>query len=385
MAKRDYYEVLEVSRDASAEEIKSSYRKKAIQFHPDKNPGNSEAEENFKEASEAYEVLSDADKRARYDRFGHDGLRGGQDFRSSGSVDDIFSAFGDIFGGSIFGDFFGGGQARGRGRRSPGEPGSDIKIRLPLTLEEIATGVEKNIKLKRMVECGECSGSGAKPGSGHATCPTCNGAGEIRQVSRSLFGQFVNIQPCPACNGAGQIIKDHCMACSGEGRVKGEDTITVKIPAGVEEGNYLPVRDKGNAGRRGGTPGDLIVIIEEKEHENFTRQGNDIIFELMISYPSAALGTEVEVPTLHGTEKIKIEAGTQPGTTIKLRDKGIPFLNSYGKGNQIVYVNVFVPKKLDSKEKALLKELEEKPNICPRKKDQKKSKDFIDKIKDLFS
>jgi molecular chaperone DnaJ len=385
MTRRDYYEILEVDKNASQDEIKSQYRKKALQFHPDRNPGDKESEDKFKEASEAYEVLSDADKRARYDRYGHEGLRGGNDFRYSTNVEDIFSAFGDIFGGGIFDDFFGRSSSRGGQRRNGGERGADIKIKLPLTLEEIASGVEKSIKMKRKGVCDSCSGTGAKAGSGYSNCTTCGGSGEVRQVSRSMFGQFINITTCPACNGSGQIIKEICPQCNGDGRTDREDTIKVNIPPGVEEGNYLPVRGKGNAGRRGGTAGDLIVVIQEKEHQQFTRRGDDIIYELMVSFPVAALGSDIEIPTLTNFEKIKIEPGTQPGTTIRLRDRGIPHLNSYGKGDEIIYVNIFVPKKLDANEKSILKELAESQNISPKKNVQHKSKDFMDKIKDIFS
>ncbi len=390
MAKRDYYEVLGVSKSATLDEIKASYRKLALQYHPDRNPDNDEAEEKFKEAAEAYEVLRDDDKRARYDRFGHEGLRGsgGGDYQGFSSVEDIFSMFGDIFGGarggggSIFDDFFGAGRAGGR-RRNPGERGSDMRIRLPLTLEEIAGDVEKPIKIKRMVACSECSGSGAKGDSGYATCPSCNGTGQLKQVSRSVFGQFVNITACANCGGSGQIIKERCPKCEGEGRLPGEDTVKVNIPAGVEEGNYLPVRGKGNAGRKGGPAGDLIVIIQEKEHEFLRRNGDDVIYELMISYPEAALGTTKEVPTLDEPEKVKIEPGTQPGSTIKLRNKGIPHLNDEGRGDEVIYVKVYVPNNLNSKEKSLLKELSESKNINPGK-ESNKSKDFFEKVKDTF-
>jgi molecular chaperone DnaJ len=397
MAKRDYYEVLGIEKNASIEDIKSSYRKLALKFHPDRNPEDKVAEESFKEATEAYEVLSDTDKRARYDRYGHEGVRMGQDFGNYSNFEDIFSHFSDIFGGgvggssfggSIFDDLFGGGSSRRRGGSSRGymgERGSDIKIRLPLTLEEIAKGVEKSIKLKLQVKCDVCNGSGAKSGSGYAKCPTCNGHGEIRQVSRSIFGQMVNISACPACNGSGQIIADHCSNCRGEGNVIGETTIKATIPAGVESGNYLPLRGKANAGRRGGEPGDLIVIIEEKEHEEFRRQQDNVIYHLTLSFPEAALGTEKTVPTLYGTEKIKIDAGSQPGTIITLREKGIPHLNSHGKGDQFVYLNIFVPTNLNSTEKNILKELSTSPNINPKKKDsQEKGKDFFEKVKEVF-
>lgn len=390
MTKRDYYDILQVSKSATTDEIKSQYRKMALQYHPDRNPGDKEAEEKFKEAAEAYSVLTDPDKRRTYDRFGHDGLRNsgaGQGPAGFSNVEDIFSAFGDIFGrGSIFEDFFGGGSSRrGHGRNSAAERGSDIKIRLPLTLEEISSGIDKTIKITRYGTCKACNGSGARPGSGYATCHTCQGAGEIRQISRSIFGQMVNISTCPTCSGAGQIIKEKCETCGGEGRAQETDTVKVSIPAGVEDGNYLPIRGKGHSGRRGGPAGDLMVVIEEKEHEFFTRRGDDIIYPLLISFPSAALGAEIEIPTLYGQDTIKIDPGTQPGSTIRMRDKGLPHLNAYGKGDQIVYINVFVPHKLDTKEKSMLKELAQAQNINPKKKYTEKSKDLFEKIKDIFS
>lgn len=386
MTKRDYYEILEIDKNAGSEDIKSAYRKKALQYHPDRNPDNKDAEELFKEASEAYAVLSDTNKRARYDRYGHEGLRGGggsSDFSGFSNMSDIFSAFGDIFeGGSIFDSFFGGGSRQRS--RSNGERGADIKIRLPLTLEEIAAGVEKIIKIKRMDSCPSCHGSGSKRGSGSTTCPACNGSGEVRHVSRSVFGQFVNIATCTNCGGSGSVIKDKCETCLGDGRVQQEDSVKITIPAGVEEGNYIPVRGKGHAGRRGGDAGDLMVIIAEKEHPIFRRQEDDVIYKLEIGFPDAALGAEIEVPTLTGTHKLKIEPGTQPGATIRLRDLGIQHLNSYGKGDQIVIVNVYIPVKLNSTEKTLLKELQKSENIAPKKKDGSKSKDFFEKVKDAF-
>ncbi len=388
MSKRDYYEILGVERGASVTDIKSAYRKLALQYHPDRNPDNKEAEEKFKEATEAYEVLSDENKRSRYDRYGHDGVKMGQDFGTYSNFNDIFSAFSDIFGGggsgSIFDDFFGGGRRSSGRRRNTGEPGSDIKIRLPLSLEEISTGVEKTIKIKRYVVCGSCGGNGASNGTALKTCQTCNGMGEVRQVSRSMFGQFVNISACPECQGAGQVIGEKCRECNGEGRLQEEDTIKINVPAGVESGNYIPVRGKGNAGRRSGNTGDLVVIIEEKEHEFLRRNGDNVVYHLSVSYPDAALGAEIEVPTIWGAEKVKIAPGTQPGTVITLKDKGIPHLNSYGKGNQAVYVNVFVPTSLTPKEKAYLTELQRSKNINPADKSVKKGKDFFEKIKDTF-
>jgi molecular chaperone DnaJ len=396
-SKRDYYDILGVAKDATKEDIKASYRKLALQYHPDRNPDNKEAEDKFKEATEAYEVLSDDGKRQRYDRFGHDGIRGGQDFGQYQNINDIFSMFGDIFGsrggasGSIFDDLFAATSGRqGGARRSMGEPGSDIKVRLPLSLEEIAQGVEKTIKLKRWRKCDTCNGVGAKPGSGTVACTACNGTGEIRQVSRSMFGQFINVSACATCGGSGKIIKDPCDTCKGEGRVQGETTIKVNVPAGVSQGNYIPLRAQGNAGRRGGPAGDVLVVIEEKEHPYFQRQGNDIYYNLTISFPDAALGGEVTIPTLDGTANIGIEAGTQPGTQIRLRDRGIPNLNGYGRGELIVNVNVFVPTKLSTKDKVALKELAKSPSIAPKPVHLDASSDankdsFFDKVREAFS
>lgn len=394
MSKRDYYEILGVSRNSTPEEIKSAYRKLALKYHPDKNPNNKEAEEKFKEAAEAYEVLIDNDKRSRYDRYGHDGLRAGYDFHSYSRFEDIFSAFNDVFrGSSIFDDFFGNNSgfesfASSNRRSSSGkglaERGSDLRIQMPLTLEEIANGVEKQIKYKHWVTCKTCKGTGASSSQGYRRCSACNGSGQIRQVSRTMFGQFVNISTCPTCNGSGQIITDPCNDCSGEGRVMSEDTEKINIPAGVEEGNYLPIRGKGNAGKRGGDPGDLLVVIQEKEHPYFERHNNDVVYRLLVSFPEAVLGSEVEIPTLYGPEKIKIDPGTQPGHAIKLKGKGIPHLNSYGKGDQIIIVNIFIPQNINSKEKGLIKELAQSPNISPKRKSNTKDKDFFDKVKDIF-
>jgi molecular chaperone DnaJ len=385
--KRDYYEVLGVQKGANKDEVKSAYRKLALQYHPDKNPDDTSAEEKFKEATEAYEVLSDEDKRKRYDRYGHEGVRGG-DYHQYSNVNDIFSQFGDIFAGTGFEDLFGfgGGRRSGGSRRHKGEPGSDLKVRLPLTLEEIALGVEKTIRVKRWKPCDTCSSTGAKPGTGYTVCSTCNGSGEIRQVSRSMFGQFVNVSACPTCGGMGQIIKDPCTKCSGEGRTRGETTIKVNVPAGVGEGNYISIKGQGNAGRRGGDAGNVIVVIEEKQHEYFIRDGVNIYYDLTISFPDAALGGEVEVPTLDGRQVIMIEPGTQPGTTIPLKEKGIPRLNSYGRGDQIVRVGVYIPQKLSSKEKVTLKELAKSPNIAPRSSGgENNSRDFFDKVREVFS
>ncbi len=372
MAKRDYYEILGVQKNASIDDVKKAYRKLAMQFHPDRNPGNKQAEEKFKDATEAYEVLSDQDKRSRYDRFGHEGVRQGADFHdwTNTNANDIFSVFNDIFGGgfggSIFDDILAGGtRASSRGGSSAGERGSDLKISVKLTLEEIASGVEKKIKIKRQEKCPTCSGSGAKAGSGLSTCPTCGGSGEIRKAARTMFGQFVNIVQCSACGGMGKIIKEPCPTCSGAGRVNGEATVKVKIPPGVSEGNYLTLRGEGNTGRRGGPSGDLIVLIEEAPHQHFKRDGDDVIYELDLSFPEAALGSEVEVPTLIGRAKLKIEPGVQSGKILRMREKGLPRLNSYGRGDELVTINIYTPTKLSQHEKDLLKELGNSASIKP--------------------
>lgn len=372
MTKRDYYEILGVQKTATKEEIKKAYRKLAMQYHPDRNPDNKEAEEKFKEAAEAYEILSDDQKRAKYDKFGHAGFKSGQDFQGFSDVNDIFSHFSDIFGGafggggsSIFDDFFGGGRTRSDGRSSArtGSPGSDLKVTIKLTLEEIAKGTTKKIKIKRYNKCDVCQGTGAKSNSSYTTCSACNGAGEVRQVSRSIFGQFVNITTCSNCGGTGKIIAEPCPACSGDGRVYAENMIKISVPAGVHDGSYMTLRGEGNAGKNGGPSGDIIVVFQEIPHEYFVREGDDVIYDLFISYPEAVLGTEVEIPTLNGRAKLKIEPGIQPGKFLKMRDKGIQHLNNYGSGDQLVRVNIYVPKKVTSKEKELLKELNKMPNV----------------------
>ncbi len=376
MAKRDYYEVLGVNRNASKEEIKKAYRKLAMQYHPDRNPGDSQAEENFKEAAEAYEVLSHDEKRTKYDRFGHEGVRGSA-FGTEGfsSVNDIFSHFSDIFGGSsIFDDFFGGSQTRGRGRRrTGGTPGADLRVTLKLTLEEIAKGVTKKIKIKKQVKCTDCNGSGAEAGTSLKTCPVCQGTGEVRSVSRSVFGQFVNITTCNNCNGEGKTVETPCKKCYGDGRYNDEETIKIDVPAGVQDGNYMSLRSQGNAGKRGGPNGDIVVVFQELKHEHFSRQEDDIIYDLFITFPQAALGDQVEVPTLNGKAMLKIDPGTQPGKLLKMKNKGIQHLQYSGMGDQIVRVNVVVPKKLNSKEKELLNKLNEMPNINSIPESEKKS------------
>jgi molecular chaperone DnaJ len=388
-AKKEYYQILGVERNASPEEIKKAYRKLALQHHPDRNPGNAEAEEKFKEAAEAYEVLSDPTKRQRYDQFGHEGIRG-TDFRPFTDVNDIFSTFSDIFGGgfggSIFDDVFGQ-QGRSRQRGGAGTAGSDLKVRLKLSLEEIGSGVEKKLKIKKWKTCDSCGGNGAKTAGSMITCPVCNGAGEIRQVSRSVFGQFVNITGCQNCGGEGRVIKEPCLTCHGDGRVQGESTIKVTIPAGVNEGNYIPLRGEGNVGRRGGAPGDIIVVIEEEQHPVFTRNGDDVVLDMLVSFPDAAMGADIEVPTLTGRARLKIEPGTQSGRILRMRDKGIPHLNSFGRGDQLVRVNVWVPTALTSKERQAIKELADSENINPKEGDRSANseKSFFARMKKAFS
>lgn len=375
MTKKDYYEILNVSKGASREEIKSSYRKLAMKYHPDKNQGDHEAETKFKELAEAYEVLSDDNKRGMYDRYGHQGVSGAGGFRD---INDIFSNFGDIFGGfgggSIFDEFFGRGQTARRSES--GRRGADLRINLKLTLEEIAEGVEKEIKVKKNKRCTECEGSGAKGYNGYESCRHCNGSGEIRNVSRSMFGQFINVTECHYCSGEGRIIKDKCEQCHGEGVVKGESKIKVEIPAGVSEGQYIPMRGHGNAGKRGGGSGDLFLYIEEEKHKIFTREGYDIYMDLDIGIADAILGTETEIPTLKGENVLlTIDPGTQSGTLLKMKSKGIKSLEGHGRGDQIVKVNVFIPSKISHKEKELLKELSESENFKPGKSGSGKSKE----------
>lgn len=389
MTKRDYYEILGVSRSSGDSEIKNSYRKLAMKYHPDRNPDDKDAEEKFKEAAEAYEVLIDPNKRARYDQFGHAGMRGSGFDHGFSNVNDIFTHFSDIFGGgSIFDEIFGaGGSRKHSGRhKQPGIQGNDLKINLKLTLEEIAEGVEKTLKVKRHEKCAHCHGSGAKSSGGTAECSSCHGSGEVRTVSRSMFGQFVNIQVCPVCGGEGRVIKEKCVYCGGEGRERKEATIKVNIPAGVSTGNYIPLRNEGDAGIRGGGSGDLIVLIEEAEHKYFVREDDDILYDLTISITDAVLGTEIEIPVLAGTVMLKIEAGTQPGKILRLRDKGIRHLNHSGRGDQLVHVNVYIPNKLTNKEKEAFKELTKSDNLKPKvKHGEGKSKGFFSKVKESFS
>ena len=396
--KREYYEVLGVGRTATKDEIKKAYRKLALQFHPDKNPDNKDAEEHFKEVNEAYEVLSNDDKRRRYDQFGHAGVGssaasgGGGQYGGGADLNDIFSAFNDMFsggktrgGGAPFGfeEVFGGGGGR-RGRASSGIPGTDLKIRLKLTLEEIAKGVEKTLKIKKQVICEECKGSGSKSGATE-NCQTCHGTGEVRQASKTMFGQFVNIAACPTCGGEGRIIKDRCTSCYGEGIKLGEVTVKVNVPSGVEDGNYLTLRGQGNAGPRGGAAGDLLVVIEEIAHELFSRHGDDVVYSLAVSFPDLVLGTKVEVPTLDGAVKLTIPPSTQPETMLRIAGHGIGHLRGSSRGDQYVKVNVFVPKDLSHQDKELLKELKKSSGISPTAHNDKNSKGFFEKARDIFS
>ncbi len=375
--KRDYYEVLEVPKTASAEEIKKAYRKKAIQYHPDKNPGDKEAEEKFKEAAEAYEVLSDPQKRQRYDQYGHAGMNGMGGFSGGGmSMEDIFAHFGDIFSGAGFdlGDFFGG--SSGRGSRGPRvRRGSDLRGRVSLTLEEIATGCEKKIKVRRLVECKDCHGTGSADGTTE-TCPTCKGSGRVTRAQRGIFGMMQMQTECETCGGEGRIIKNKCPKCGGQGVVRDEDVITVTIPAGVAGGMQLTVPGKGNAAPHGGVPGDLLVLIEEEEHKDFIRQESDLIYNLLLDMPTAVLGGQVQIPTLTGDVKITITPGTQPGKVLRMRGKGLPRIDQYGRnygtGDLLINVGVYIPEKLSNDERKLIEKLQDSPNIVPGSS-QKKS------------
>jgi molecular chaperone DnaJ len=380
--KRDYYEVLGISRNATAEEIKKAYRKKAIEYHPDKNPGDKDAEEKFKEAAEAYEVLGDANKRARYDQFGHAGVGGaaGGGFGGGMSMDDIFSQFGDIFGGH-FGGFggFGGFGSQRAGRRT--NRGSDLRVKVKVNLKEVLTGVEKKIKVKKYVSCSHCNGNGSENGNSTSTCSTCHGSGVVTRVTNTILGQMQTTTTCPACNGEGKTITKKCPHCNGEGIVSDEEIITIKIPAGVAEGMQLSMQGRGNAARRGGINGDLLVVIEEEEDPNLIRDENDVIYNLFLSFPTAALGGTVEVPTIDGVAKVKIDPGTQPGKVLRLRNKGLPSVNGFGTGDELVHVKVYGPENLTDKEKKLLSEMEKSPNFEPSKSAKKS---VFNKFKKMF-
>lgn len=384
MSKRDYYEILGVSKSASADEIKKSYRKVAMQYHPDRNPGDKAAEEKFKEAAEAYEILSDQDKRAQYDRFGHAGVGGAGGRGGSGgmNMDDIFNQFGDIFGDDLFGSFFGGGQRGGGRQRGRGSRGSNLRIKLKLNYEEIAKGVSKNIKVKKYVSCTTCSGSGAKDKNSTQTCSTCGGNGQVRRVQNTFLGQMQTVATCSDCNGEGSTVTAKCGACKGDGRVYGEETVSIDIPAGVQEGMQLNVSGKGNAGERGGSNGDLIILIEEETHKELYREGNNVAYELHLSFTDAVFGIQAEVPTIDGRAKIKIPAGTQSGKIFRLKGKGFPSVNSYEKGDQLVQVSIWTPQQLSAEEKAALEKLSSSPNFTPQP--EKSERNFFDRVKDLL-
>ncbi|MFT7084306.1 MAG: molecular chaperone DnaJ [Vicingaceae bacterium] len=381
MAKRDYYEILGIEKSATPQEIKKAYRKLALKHHPDKNPDNKEAEDKFKEAAEAYEVLSSEDKKAKYDRFGHAGMgMGGGGGGGGMNMDDIFSQFGDIFGGG--GGGFSGFGSGGRGGRRVNR-GSNIRVKVKMTLADVVNGVEKKIKVKKFISCKPCSGTGAEGGSGgFTTCDTCNGAGQVNRITNTFLGQMQTASTCPTCGGDGKIITNKCNSCHGDGIVKDDDTIELKIPAGVEDGMQLSVSGKGNMGARNGVAGDLILAIEEEEHEVLKRDGNNILYDLYIPFPDAILGTEVTVPTVNGKAKIKIDPGTQGGKVLRLRNKGIPEVNGYKTGDQMVNVNVWTPQTLSNEEKEMVEKMKESENFAPNPTDQDKG--FFARMKDYF-
>lgn len=384
MTKRDYYEVLGVAKGASAEEIKKAYRKMAIKYHPDKNPGDKEAEEKFKEAAEAYDVLSNPDKKARYDQFGHSGMNSGGGFSGGGfSMDDIFSQFGDIFGGHFggFGGFGNFGSTSRGGRRV--NRGSDIRIRVKLDLKEIAHGAEKKVKINKQVSCKACNGRGAKSEADIRTCDTCKGSGQVTRVTQTFLGAMQTASTCPTCNGEGKIISKPCNSCSGSGLVKEMEEISFKIPAGVAQGMQLTVQGKGNAAKRGGVNGDLLVVIEEDLHPELQRDGNDLIYSLFISVPDAVLGVDAEIPSVDGKLRIKVEPGTQSGKILRLRGKGLPDVNGYGYGDLLVYIQIWTPRKIDKSEKEMLEKLRISENFKPNP--SKEDRNFFERMKKIFS
>jgi molecular chaperone DnaJ len=383
VAKRDYYEILGVDRNADEATIKKAYRQCAIKFHPDKNPGNSEAEEKFKEAAEAYEVLSNADKRAKYDRFGHDGLKNmGGGYSGGGmSMDDIFSQFGDIFDNAFgFGGFSGFGGRSSQRRRV--NRGTNLRVKVKLSLEEISKGVEKKIKVQKYVSCKECEGSGARNGASYSNCSTCHGSGQVTRVTNTFLGQMQTTSTCPACGGEGRTISDKCTACAGNGIVRGEEVISINIPAGVAEGMQLSLSGKGNAAARGGIPGDLLILIEEQKHPHLVRDGHNLLFEQYISFPEAALGVSIEVPTLEGRARIKIEPGTQSGKVLRLKGKGLPSVESYHRGDLLVSINVWTPEELSRQEREMLETLMISNNFKPNPSG--KEKNFYERMKEYF-
>lgn len=381
MEKRDYYEVLGVHRSAGEDDIKKAYRQLALKYHPDRNPGNADAEAKFKEATEAYEVLKDSTKRQQYDRFGHAGLGQGAGFGGFGfegfDLSDALRAFMRDFGSGFgFEDFFGGGRTSTR----VDNRGKDLQIRIGLTLEEISTGVVKKLRVKHLAVCPDCSGHGSAPGTDKKTCPQCKGAGQVRRVTRSLFGQMVNVTTCNVCNGTGRVISTPCPTCRGEGRVRSQTTVSVKIPAGVASGNYIPIEGKGDTGFQGGPPGDLIVVIDEKDHDVFTRHDNDIVCQVAVSFVTAALGGTVEIPVLGGTDSLDIPPGSQTGRVFRLRGKGIPYLRRRGRGDQLVQIQIWTPDKLTNDDKNLLRRLGESESFKP----PKSTKSFFSKLRETL-
>ena len=388
MAKRDYYEILGVNKNADKEELKKAYRKLALQYHPDRNPGDSTSEDKFKEAAEAYDILSNDDKRRRYDQFGHNAFSGGGGGWSSGgmSMDDIFSHFGDIFSDSIFGSFrsgFGGGFGRGSSSARHVNRGTNIRINVKLTLSEIINGVEKKLKINKYNACQKCGGTGAKDSNSYSTCTTCNGSGQITRIANTILGQMQTTSVCNACGGEGKTIKSKCSECAGEGVIKGEDVVTVKLPAGLLEGMQLTVSGKGNCARRGGINGDLLVLVSEEQGDNLIRDGIDLVYNLFISIPEAILGTTVEVPIVDGKAKIKIEPGTQSGKILRLRGKGIPEVNGYRRGDILVQVNVWIPTDISKDERKTIEKLNESTSFNPVKNNKEKS--IFERMKDYFS
>ena len=385
--KRDYYEILGVGKTATADEIKKAYRKVAMQYHPDRNPGDKEAEEKFKEAAEAYEILSDTDKRARYDRFGHQAFSNGGGFSGGGmNMEDIFSHFGDIFGGGFgggFSDFFGNGGGRSGGR-AQGARGSNLRVKIRMNYAEMANGATKTIKIKKYVPCSACKGSGAKDSKSIQTCPTCHGTGQVRRVQSTFLGQMQTVVVCPTCQGEGTTISAKCPHCHGEGREYGEETVSLNIPAGVYDGMQLSMSNKGNAGMRNGAAGDLIIIIEEEAHSELHRDGLNVGYDLFLSFPDAVFGAQVEVPTIDGRAKIKIPAGTQSGKIFRLKGKGFPEIERYGRrGDELIYVNVWTPQNISSEEKVALEKMKASANFKPQP--SKSEKGFFDKLKEVFS
>lgn len=386
MSKRDYYEVLGVTKNATQEEIKKAYRKQAIKYHPDKNPGDNEAEAKFKESAEAYEILSHQEKRSRYDRYGHAGVGGASGaggFGGGMSMEDIFENFGDIFGsafGGGFGGFSGFGGSRQRGRRV--NKGSNLRVKVTLTLADIAHGVNKKIKVNKYIACDACGGNGAKDSSSYSNCATCHGTGQVTKISNTFLGQMQTTQTCHVCGGDGKTITNKCTKCHGEGIVKDSEVISLDIPAGVAEGMQLSVSGKGNAARRGGVNGDLIVLIQEEKHPDLVRDGNDIIYGLYLNFAEATLGSAVEIPTVDGKVKIKIESGTQPGKILRLRGKGLPEVNGYGKGDLLVNLNVWVPRNLTKEEKKTIEELSKSENFKPQPTADDKS--LFERMRNFF-